>query len=360
MKIFFDESGYTGEDLSNKDQPWFVLASTILTDQEALALIRDIFKRVKASELKHNRLRKTLSGQARIAELVRALKQHPGKFGTSIAHKKYVLVSMLVDWWVEPYLHDDGFDLYEKGANIGMCNLIYIILRNVGGLSLFDSTLRDFQKMMRDRTPDAYNSFWRVINLHFNSASQKALQDILLWLVCGEKKLGYNHLLKIPEGAMDIGLPTAAGSVNFWRKKFSDAFEVIHDESSSMAKLKWLWDQLTNTRIEPATVGYDSRLWSFPLGVTSTEFRRSNDFVQLQLADVIAGCTAEWCYSKSSKIKSSYTDLLDEAGVADLVFHGIYPTSDVTPDELGTNSPDRGSILDFVSSQLEIPHRLRG
>ena len=47
MKLFLDESGYTGEDLINVDQPWFVLASTILGDDEAKALSQDIFNLVK-------------------------------------------------------------------------------------------------------------------------------------------------------------------------------------------------------------------------------------------------------------------------------------------------------------------------
>ena len=40
---FFDESGYTGDDLLNPDQPAFVLAATTLSDKEAAALLSEHF-----------------------------------------------------------------------------------------------------------------------------------------------------------------------------------------------------------------------------------------------------------------------------------------------------------------------------
>ncbi|MEP7153326.1 MAG: DUF3800 domain-containing protein [Nitrospira sp.] len=359
MKLFLDESGYTGEDLVNMDQPWFVLGSTNVTEEEAQALWRDIFKSVQAQELKHNRLRKTRNGQQRVAEFIKALKQYPKQVGTSVALKKYVLVTMLVDWWVEPYLHEDGLDLYEKGANIGMCNLMYITLSTIWGELFFTSVLTNFQNMMRERTPQSYNAFWRVINLHYNSASHKAVHDVLLWLIHGEKRLGYNHLCNLPKKVLDVSLTTAAATINHWRGECTGPLEIIHDESSAMAKDKWLWDQLTRSTIESATVGYDRRLWQFPLGVASTEFGRSGDYLQLQFADVVAGSTAEWCNSKHSEISSPYTDLLTEAGIADLIFGGMWPSAQVTPQELGTEGVKRGNVMDFISSRIKIPDEIR-
>jgi len=52
MKIYFDESGYTGEDLINGQQPLFVLASSNLGESESKAVVKDIFSTTKLSELK--------------------------------------------------------------------------------------------------------------------------------------------------------------------------------------------------------------------------------------------------------------------------------------------------------------------
>ena len=43
MDLFMDEAGYTGPDLVNRDQPVFVLASTVLTEAEARDLLTTCF-----------------------------------------------------------------------------------------------------------------------------------------------------------------------------------------------------------------------------------------------------------------------------------------------------------------------------
>ena len=58
MTIFSDKSGYTGPNLTNKDQPYFVLATISFQEHEANE-IRDSFSSpVRARELKHGSLAK--------------------------------------------------------------------------------------------------------------------------------------------------------------------------------------------------------------------------------------------------------------------------------------------------------------
>jgi len=73
MQIFLDESGYTGEDLKNKDQPIFVLASTNLKEQECRAIFKEVFSGIQAEELKHSTLTKKPSGQERIVNFTKIL-----------------------------------------------------------------------------------------------------------------------------------------------------------------------------------------------------------------------------------------------------------------------------------------------
>lgn len=354
MKIFLDESGYTGEDLMNTEQPWFVLTSTILNDTEANALAREFFGGVQAQELKHSKLRKTERGRRRVIECIKALKNLPNKVATSIAHKNYALVSMMVEWWVEPSMRTDGVNLYENGANLGLTNLMYITMLHLQGHQFLKNDLANFQAMMRDRTLESYNTFWRTLNLHFNSA-EKAAQDLLVLTLYAEKRLGFKHLLKLPEKIMDIALPTAVVSVAHWRKNSEEPSEVLHDESSSMSREKWLWDQLVGPSVEAKTFAYNGRTMMFPIGVTSTRFLRSEDYLQLQIADIVAGSTAEWCKSKSTEQTSEYTEALEEAGVSQLIFDGLYPSKHVTPKELGTEGSDFNELLDFVSSRIIVP-----
>ena len=47
MQLYLDESGYTGEDLANRDQPIFVLAGLAVEGVE-----EKFFSEIKAAELK--------------------------------------------------------------------------------------------------------------------------------------------------------------------------------------------------------------------------------------------------------------------------------------------------------------------
>lgn len=54
--LFMDESGFTGEDLFNSDQPVFVLATVFLPEDECQIVKRKHFGAVHAAELKHSKL----------------------------------------------------------------------------------------------------------------------------------------------------------------------------------------------------------------------------------------------------------------------------------------------------------------
>jgi hypothetical protein len=354
MKLFLDESGYTGADLMNVDQPWFVLASTVIEDAEANALLREFFKGVKAHELKHKKLRKTKSGQKRLVEFIKALKSRSDKVATSIVHKKYALVSALVEWWVEPSMHAHGLNMYERGANLGVTNLFYITMVYLEGHQFLHRDLVNFQAMMRERTAESYRTFWTILNLHFDSA-KGVTQNLLALPLYAEKHLGFSHLTGLPEKIMDLALPTAFQTVAHWRKKSRALLEVFHDESSGMAREKWLWDQLGNPSVDARTFSHNGGEISFPLGITNTSFPRSNVHPQLQIADLIAGSTAEWCKSKATDNKSEYAQALEDANIANFVSGGIYPSKHVTPEELGTEGSDYSKLLNFVSSIIYAP-----
>ena len=49
--IYFDESGYTGPDLTNREQPYFTLASIRMTNDEIACIKNDIGDNVWRKEL---------------------------------------------------------------------------------------------------------------------------------------------------------------------------------------------------------------------------------------------------------------------------------------------------------------------
>ena len=65
VELFLDESGYTGPDLINRDQPFFTLASTNVGEADARSLLSSCFG-VREGEVKFANLAKSGRGRAQI------------------------------------------------------------------------------------------------------------------------------------------------------------------------------------------------------------------------------------------------------------------------------------------------------
>jgi hypothetical protein len=80
--------------------------------------LRPIFSGIGSAELKYNRLARNGRYHERIIELVRVLASEPLRAGAWVAHKEYALMTLVVDWWMEPLAHKFGMNLYKDGATL--------------------------------------------------------------------------------------------------------------------------------------------------------------------------------------------------------------------------------------------------
>ena len=68
-----DESGYTGFDLLNADQPFQGAAAIAIGDDDAARLIREHFPKLQANELKYRALSRRSANGPRLLALLRDL-----------------------------------------------------------------------------------------------------------------------------------------------------------------------------------------------------------------------------------------------------------------------------------------------
>lgn len=349
MEVFLDESGYTGEDLMNPSQPVFVLASTVVSQEVCKEIFDECFSGLQAAELKHSILASRPSGRQRIIRFLHAAKQHTSAFATDYAHKEFALLTLLIEHWVETAMHRDGIDLHDRGGNIALSNLAYCTLISL--LPDYRDHLRRFQTMMRKRTPKSYENFWAHLDGAFRRADGP-LRDILGLFLGVEMRLGPPHLLSCPKNSLDLALSFAFMTVAHWRDILGERMVLIHDQSSNMSRQQWLWEAVVNPEVPEAEVGHDRRKVRFPLNVEKTQFAPSESHLQLQLVDVLAGATATVGRSRAQDLKSDYADALHEAGILEFAIGGIWPSTDVEPEELGTVGENAGDIADFIADLL--------
>ena len=365
LEIFIDESGYTGEHQLDPAQPIFVLSSINLNDEITAELLAKHFTGVQAKELKHSRLAKRANGQRRILDFIRNLASMNIAGGmpaatTFTAHKKFQLLTLLVDLWVEPAMHKDGLDLYERRGDLGFSNMAFCVM----GLApqFLDELLLRFESMMRERTPETYENFWDFVYRAFHHPSeisqdsqvQEMIRGTIVCFLGGERALGPRHLLRLPDQSLDVAFSTVALTANHWDGLAGQPLRFTLDESKYFAEAKWIWDALTRSDLPKATFhGSGDTVIHFPLNVESTGTANSKMVRQLQFADIIAGATAEFCASRTDQaLRSDYTDALAEAGILNLAIGAIWPSTDVTPEKMGASGMS-GEHLDYVEAQLK-------
>lgn len=327
MRVYIDESGYTGEDLANRDQPVFVLASVSLSDANADQLISHCFSGVRATELKHSSLAKRTRGQEMILEFVKQLE--PSSGAAYVVHKEFCLLTKLVDLWLEPAMHAANINFYEGGANISFSNMSFFCLRTFEGRRFLTKHLRRFQRLMRERTGRRYREFWGGIRSDL-AGCRKESAEILKYFVAASFVLGPGYLPSIPEKSLDISLACALQLAEEWTDRTTDLVEIVHDASSAMAREKWIWDAVVSPSAPSATVGFAHRKRKYPLRVTRTVLQNSKSSPGLQLADMLAGSVAEWAKGKMRKSdRRKYCAALERGGIDKLLIGGIWPVPKV-------------------------------
>lgn len=347
--IFLDEAGFTGEDLINEAQPFFVLASLKLDEQTCQALKQHFFGRVQARELKHSTLSRYGRQQQMVISFLNYLKDNQDVVKISVMDKKFALVCKIVDLIIEPLFYEHGIDLYNKGINIALSNLLFHTLPVFGGTTFFLNLLTSFQEMIRSRSKEAYHAFFSLV---FQEYEHEDLNQELNYLRAAHHQFGYD-ILDIPENALDAALSLALRMMATWRAEISGPITLIHDASSNMSREKHLWDALMDPNLSPATVGYDRRVMTFPIAVETTIFKRSEGWAGLQLADIIAGATA-----RAARWLDKDQDINDEYGrdlasvISEIPVLPVLPGTGVTPDELGTTDENAGDLFKYTRDIL--------
>jgi Protein of unknown function (DUF3800) len=348
--IFLDESGFTGQDLLNPHQPVFCIASTTLDDTTADRYHAELLEQSNAREAKHNRLMRRTSGRARIANFLQQIKADDDAFAVWVGHKRFALLTYFVDLWCEPLALQSGFDLYQDGAALAMSNMTFYALPAFTSDEFMTSILQDFQTMMLTRSRQAYDRLLSNLTLKYSS-SERDVQDILIPFLSSVHLLGYGHLRRLPEFAMDLAEAGLVRLCHLWRSLTPGPFILHHDRSTQLARDRHVWETVVSKDMPPAEFGAGDRHAIFPVNVQRAVFVDSVLEKQVQLCDVVAGAVATWGRGLVRKETSEYLELLKEVDLQPLVRATIWPEPKFDPDELGMRGWS-GAMLDYLAEEL--------
>jgi len=159
QNIYFDESGFTGNNLLNPGQRFFAYASVATDDQEAKGFVGSLVKRygLQNGELKGAELVRFHQGRKAIDEIF----AHFGnRLKVSISDKKFALACKLYEYIFEPCCSDINFLSHNANFQGFVANLLYLELaaRDDGAEEIFC----EFEDLMRTkdetRLPSIFSS----------------------------------------------------------------------------------------------------------------------------------------------------------------------------------------------------------
>lgn len=328
--IFIDESGWTGDNLISSEQPVFVVASHQIPEAECRLLIDTYFSHIKANEIKHSDIRKRKRSQQGMLDLVKEIKHSKLPIATYIVHKRFALLQRFFDYLVEPVMHVHGLRPYDKAFNIRATSAAFVGLPIILGDRFMDDLLALFEKVARERSRAHLAEMWKV--LQDARTLKPGPHNQMLDLLLVAKPYGLHHLDMLPDNALDVAFSVVVALMAHWRQLSDGPFELIHDETTALAKYHSLWEWLSSPEQQTATLGFgDYRDMILPLNVSRTIFARSCDYAGLQLADLLAGATKEiglFILGRSSE--EGYAAALFDVGLNEIT-NNIWPDANWEP-----------------------------
>ena len=347
--VVFDESGNTGADLLNINQPVFVLASADYTTEEAIDLL-SCFNINENSEAKFKNLKRKTSGQKNIISFMERILKNKNKVLTMAYHKEYAVVTYIVDLLIEEIAKRQGIDIYKRGYNIALANLHYYSLNTLCNKDLSKNLKKSFVKMIRESTRENIERFYYFCYQIHGTCIDRRYQNHLEPILISEQFI-YEILNDLGGHSIDPAIPTFCTHCSTWGDRINDRFDIIHDHSKPLVKDIDLLKLLMDTEANYQQIGYDRRSYSFPFRVNNLSFSDSKEDPRLQLVDIIASCTAAWLKgSVDINSQDGFWQELNALELHDIAVGFVFPSPQITPEELGTDSDIGCNAVEYVAN----------
>ena len=151
--LYFDESGFTGHNLLDPNQPIFVIASTDINPGTAEQILRRAFPRYRGAEFKFSNIWRS-SHKRGLVEFARHLDSTDHRTFVWMVDKRFGVLTKAVDFLFEPYITDAGFDFYADGFCWKYTNYIQFGLTQFASPQLHEHLLNSYQSFSRRPSAD--------------------------------------------------------------------------------------------------------------------------------------------------------------------------------------------------------------
>ncbi|TGL59506.1 DUF3800 domain-containing protein [Leptospira sarikeiensis] len=337
-QVAFDEAGNTGQNLIDLSQPVFALASVHMTEYQ-IASIRKSAKLLPNEEFHFVRFARNRQGQERILNMLRNNNISRKTCAITVFHKQYMAIVKIVDMLVEELAYQNGFDIYRKGMNQAMSNLFHTVLPVFCGSELFEELIDSFVRAVRKRDAVVINRFYNVIKKMHRSCTDEDFKSELLMLL--ETSVIAKSVFKNARvTSIDPAIPAFVNLTSHWSELLNQPFDILHDRSKPIEHEQELLSYFMDADEQEILVGYDRRKAKFPLKATGIQFVDSKLCPAVQIADLLSSAIVFYLKGVlDSSLRSPFWYELEKFKKrlwSGLIVNPLWPSADVTPEQLGT------------------------
>lgn len=282
-----DESGYTGHDLLNPDQPFQGAAAIGINDDDAARLIRTHFPSLKATELKYRALSRRPANHPRLLGLLRDVLTER-RCVTYVCDKRYLLILMFLNYATEPWYYERGVNFYEGGQNYAMASALFRAGPSVLGREAFEALLAAFQEAVKVKNPASLDQLvkaarqtrWREFPEAIGPLAQYAAPECL-------------DAIATPGVTTDAAFVVLVALITRLEAMSTAPYRVEHDQSKNLTRYHSLLGQFISHTDEASFRQSEIATLSFPLKLTAVTQVDSRSSPAVQLADVLIGAVIE-------------------------------------------------------------------
>ena len=349
--IYCDEAGNTGANLLDPEQPFFVLASNDFSVAEATALLNHV-RSAQGGEPKFSTLRRRPEGIARLIRFLSDPRLNQDRVCIDVYHKRYMVVTKLVDLIAETLIHKIGGDLYERGGNIAMSNLLYYCMPTFCGQARTDAFLQAFVDLIRHGSAHTKDAFYRAGRQLVDASVNKDFKKDLMYFT--EPALYDSWYHDFDWSALDPAIPALFHHIVVWGERKPSRFHVLHDHSKPiLASAETFALMMAEPGEESRTIGTDRRTITFPLRATSLSQGDSIAFPQLQVADLCAGALNHFYKCHITDQSDDLSSAVEALGCLDWGSDFILPQPHVAPEALGTDGLGGTNSVEEIVRHLD-------
>jgi len=342
--IYIDESGYTGYDLLNTDQPFQAASAIQINNAEAKRLISEYFPKLQSTELKYQSLARRESNWKRLLLLQKELLNNYLCL-SYVCDKKFVLLLHFVDYAVEPFYYEKGINLYEDGGNYSLASLVYYMGKTFFGENNYNDLLFLFQKAMKSKSDVAVSAL-------VEKAKSVRWRQLIEFL----GPLALEHpdcidAIKTDGTSTDAALIVLLSLINRLETIHEGNYQVVHDRSKNLEQYhKLLVKMIQNTDSIEFHASKVAKV-KFPLKLKKVGQVDSKKSHGVQLSDILVGGIVDTTKAITGIKKNWYNEQIIGLYADDQILH-LLPSPNFDEQKEFRKGTQASDVINYFATKL--------